>query len=123
MLKIELPRQLQEEFERVARSLYDQDGPRQALIEAIEAWLVQHRRPVLEAEVIVNNQTFEQLRAELEHDHWGQWVVIAHGKLQGIGGSLAEVAHLAPTAQHRIVMQIGESRPKEVELGWQMAFN
>lgn len=121
MLKIELPRRLQEEFERVAYSLYDQDGPRQALIEAIENWLARHQPLPLAAEVIANNQAFEQLRAELERDHWGQWIVVADGKLQGIGASLAEVDPLAPTARHRIVMQVGANRPQEVELGWQMA--
>jgi hypothetical protein len=49
--------------------------------------------------------------------------VIAHGQLQGVGNSLAEVNHLAPEAQDRIVMQVGEQRPKEVELGWQIAFD
>jgi hypothetical protein len=40
--------------------------------------------------------------------------VIAHGKLQGIGDSLKEVNQLAPD---RIVMQVGEHQPKEVDLG------
>jgi len=41
MLTTELPKHLQEEFERTAQLLHEQDGIRQALIEAIELWLTQ----------------------------------------------------------------------------------
>jgi len=69
-----------------------------------------------------NNQAFESLRAELEKNHLGKWIVIAHSKLQGVADTPEELNHLAPTAHHRIVMQMGQTRPKEVELGWQMTF-
>jgi hypothetical protein len=69
-----------------------------------------------------NNREYERLRPELERDHWGRWVVIAFGKLQGIGDSLEEVDQLAPTARCRIITQVGEDRPKEIELGWSLSF-
>jgi len=40
-----------------------------------------------------------------------------------VGDSLAEINQLAPNAQHRIVMQVGERRPKEISLGWQIWLN
>jgi hypothetical protein len=55
-------------------------------------------------------------------DYFGKWVVIAHGKLQGVADTPEALNHLAPTAQHRIVIQVGQTRPQEVELGWQMTF-
>ncbi len=120
MLTAELPQQLQEEFERTARLLHNRDSIRQALVEAIELWLNQQRQKLIQAEAKANNQAFENLRAELEQNYPGKWIVIAHSKLQGVADTPEDLNHLAPTAHHRIVMQIGQTRPKEVELGWQM---
>ena len=123
MATIEIPQRLQEEFERTARLLYENDSVRQALIEAIELWLAQHREtPLEEVAPIANDQAYKKLMAELERDHSGKWIVIAEGKLQGVGASLAEVEHLASDVEDRIIMQVGQNRPKEVELGWQMTF-
>jgi hypothetical protein len=122
MLTAELPQRLQEEFERTARLLHDHDSIRQALIEAIELWLTQQRQKLIQTEAMVNNQAFESLRTELEQNYPGKWIVIAHGKLQGVADSPEELNHIAPTAQHRVVVQVGQTRPKEVELGWQMTF-
>ncbi len=122
MLTAELPQQLQEEFERTARLLHDHDSIKQALTEAIELWLAQQRHRLIQAEAKANNQAFETLRAELEQNYSGKWIVIAHGKLQGTADTPEELNLLAPTAHHRIVMQVGDTRPQEVELGWQMTF-
>jgi len=122
MLLTELPQRLREEFERSARLLYAREGVVKALIEAVELWLAQRRDVLLEAEKNENDHAYEALKAELERDHFGKWAVIADGKLQGLGNSLEEVEQFASTAQDRIVIQIGEGRPREVELGWQMTF-
>lgn len=117
-----LPKQLQQEFEQVAESLYEKDGTTKALIEAIELWLTQNRRVVTQTEADVNNQAFSALEPELRQKYGGKWIVIAHGKLQGVAETPEALDHIAETAHHRIVVQIGQSRPKEVELGWQMTF-
>lgn len=122
MLTAELPQRLQEEFERTARLLHNQDSIRQALIEAIELWLAQQQQKLVQAEAAVNNQAFENLRTELEQNYPSKWIVIAHGKLQGIGNTPEELNHFAKTAHHRIVMQVGQTRPQKAELGWQMTF-
>lgn len=122
MLTAKLPQRLQEEFERTAHLLHDRDSIRQALIEAIELWLAQQRQKLMQAEAKVNNQAFEHLRMELEQNYPGKWIVIAHGKLQGVADTPEELNYLAPTAHHRITMQLGQTRPQEVELGWQMTF-
>jgi hypothetical protein len=123
MLTMELPKLLQQEFEQTAQQFYDYDGVKRAVIEAIELWLERQRQRQIEAETKANNQAFENLQAGLEKDYFGKWIVIAHGQLQGAGDSLAEVNHLASDAHDRIVMQVGKHQPKEVELGWQMAFD
>jgi hypothetical protein len=123
MLKTELPHGLQEEFERTARLLHNQDSIRQALIEAIELWLAQQRQKLIQAEAAINNQAFESLRTELEQKYSGKWIMIAHGKLQRVADTPEELNHLAPTARHRIVMQVGQTRPQRAELGWQMTFD
>jgi len=122
MLTTELPQQLQEEFERTAHLLHEQDGIRQALIEAIELWLSQQHQKLTQAEATVNNRAFENLRPELERTYPGKWIVIANGKFQGAANSVEELNHFAPTAKHRIVLQLGQTRPKQVELGWQATF-
>ncbi len=126
MLIAELPQPLQEEFERTAKLVYEEEGVKRAIVEAAELWLAQHRErrlALIETERLENDQAYEQLRPELERDHGGQWFVIAHGQLQDVGDSLEAVEHLAPEAHGRIVMQVGEDQPAEVEFGWQMTFN
>ena len=122
MLTAELPQTLQEEFERTAHLLHHDDSIRQALIEAIELWLAQQHQKLMAAEALANNQTFEMLRGELEQTYPGRWIVIAEGKFLGVANTPEELNHLAPRARHRIVTQIGQARPKKVELGWQMMF-
>jgi hypothetical protein len=122
MLTAELPPPLQAEFERTAQLLHNQDGVRQALIEAIELWLAHQHQKLIKAEAQVNNQAFEALRDELEQKYQGQWIVIAYGKFLGAAHTLEELNHVATTARHRIAMQMGQVRPKAVELGWQMMF-
>ena len=75
MFTAELPQRLQEEFERTARLLHDKDSIRQALIEAIELWLVQQRQKLIQKETKANNQAYEDLRAELEQNYFGKWIV------------------------------------------------
>lgn len=123
MLIADIPETLQHHFEHAAHLLYQTDGVKQALVEAIELWLAQHRNPVIEAEARANNQAYQNLKAELEQKYFGKWIVIAHGQLQGVGDSIVELNHLASDAHHRIVMQVGQQHSKKVELGWQIAFN
>ncbi len=123
MLTMELPKALQQEFEQTAQKFYVHDGVKRAIIEAIELWLAKQHQRQIDAEAKANNQAFKNIQAEIEKNYFGKWIVIAHGELQGVGESLAEVNHLVPEAQHRIVMQVGERRPKEVELGWQIEFD
>jgi len=122
MLKAELPQPLQEEFERTAQLLHDHDSVRQALIEAIELWLAQQHEKLREAEAEVNNQAFKTLRAELEQKYAGQWIVIANGQFLGATEAPEQLNHLAPTAKHRLITRMGETRPQKVELGWQTTF-
>jgi predicted phosphohydrolase len=122
MLLTELPQPLQEEFERTAHLLHEQDSLRNALIEAIELWLSQQHQKLTEAEAKINNRAFENLRSELEQAHAGKWIVIAGGKLQGAANSPEELNDIMPAARHRILLQVGKTRPKQVELGWQATF-
>lgn len=117
-----LPEQLQQEFEQAAQSLYDEDGATRALIEAVELWLSQNRKRLIQAEATVNNQAFEALEAELIQKYPGKWIAIADGKVQGIADLPEDLNTVAEAAHHRIIVQIGQPRPKEVELGWQMTF-
>ncbi|OQY56061.1 MAG: hypothetical protein DRR08_25130 [Candidatus Parabeggiatoa sp. nov. 2] len=123
MLMAELPEPLQQQFEQTAQKLYDHDATKRAMIDAVELWLAKQRKHQIDIEADANDKAYVKLKEELERNYWGKWVVIAYGQLQGAGDSLAEINHLAPDAQHRIVMQVGERRPKEVTLGWQIGFD
>jgi len=122
MLTVKLPPRLREEFERSARAVYDQDSVARALAEAAELWLAVHRDTTTETAQTANDRAYESLKADLEREHWGRWVAIAHGRLQGVGGSLEEADRFAPNARDRIIMQVGQDRPQEVDLGWEMMF-
>lgn len=122
MLIAELPPPLQEKFVQTAESLYGRNNTQRALVEAVELWLAQNYLQTIEIEEKANNEAFEKLQNELEQKYNGKWIVIAHGRLQGVGDSIQEINHLAMDTKHRIVMQMGRSYPKEVELGWQMSF-
>ncbi|MBI4670062.1 MAG: hypothetical protein HY741_00105 [Chloroflexi bacterium] len=117
MIHIELPERLQHEFEHRAQQVYGKDSVARAFVEALELWLAQHRENLIEPERAMNDQAYTLLAAELEQKHAGKWAVIAHGKLQGTGDSLEQVAPLAPTARDRLVFRIGATRSQEVELG------
>jgi len=123
MLIAELPESLQQQFEQTAQNLFDHDAVKLATIEAVESWLAKQRKRRVDLEAKANDHAFEKLQTQLEKDHFGQWIVIAHGELQGVGDSLAEINHLAPNAQDRIVMQVGEYRPKEIDLGCQIGLD
>lgn len=122
MLITELPKQLQQEFEQVADLVHGQNNIKKALIEAIQLWL-QYYKHLSKPEAKANDEFFNNARAELEKDYFGKWVVIAYGQLQGVGNTLDEVSKLAIDAKDRIVVKIGQNRPKQVEVGWQIAFN
>ena len=115
MLIADIPETLQHHFEHTAHRLYQTDGVKQALMEAIELWLAQHRNPVIEAEAWANNQAYQNLKAELEQKYLGKWIVIAHGQLQGVGDTIMKLKQLASNAHHRIVMQLGQPHSTEVE--------
>jgi Arc/MetJ-type ribon-helix-helix transcriptional regulator len=71
----------------------------------------------------INDRHYNEIRESLEQNYAGKWVVIANGELAGIASSLEETNQHAVNADDRIVYRIGEQRPQEVELGWQMAFD
>jgi len=118
---IQIPDHLQAEFEQRARERYGDAGPARALQEAIALWLeTVAERDGLKAERALNNQVYRRLKGDLEREHQGKYVVIAHGALQGVGDTLEQVAGLAPEARHRLVFRVGEAPPRRRERLWQM---
>lgn len=118
---VQIPEHLHAEFEQRAREQYGETGPARALQEAIALWLETVReRDGLKAERALNNLAYRRLKAKLEQEYQGKYVVIAHGALQGIGDTLEQVAHLAPGARHRLVFRVGDAPPKRRERLWRM---
>jgi uncharacterized protein (UPF0261 family) len=81
MLIAELPESLQQQFVQTAQKLFDHDAVKRATIEAVESWLTNQRKRQVDLEAKANDPVFEKRQAELERDHFGQWIVIAHGEL------------------------------------------
>jgi len=118
---IRMTPELEEEFVKTAKRLYGDLGPRRALEEAVALWLSQMQRPTsVDTERTLNNQAFLEMQGDLEARYWGKHVVIAHGKLQGVGDTFDEVKNLAPTARHRLVFRVGDVPAKERKLGWRI---
>ncbi len=112
---------LRERFVRTARWLYGNGGPGRALEEAIGLWLSRAQRPSLvDAERVLNNRAFLEMRKDLESKYQGKYVVIAHGRLQGVGDTFEEVKDLVPEARHRLIFRVGDILPKERNLGWRI---
>lgn len=122
MLATKLPPDLWREFEQQAQKLYDdQDSITKALEEAVELWLEKHRWQFQYEVKTSNDRFYNEIKERLEHDYPGKWIVIADGELAGVAESLQETNPFAAKAKDRIVYRVGEHRPREVELGWQMA--
>jgi len=118
-MAIEIPASLRERFEKQARELYGEEGEAAALAQAIELWLAEARADAIRLARALNNQVYEELRPDLEAQHWGEWVIIARGKLQGSSLNLDDVKTLALDAGHRLVVRIGdEPPPRTRNLGW-----
>lgn len=124
MLATKLPPDLWREFEQQAKKLYDdQDSVTRALAEAVELWLEKHRWQFQYEIKASNDRLYNEIKERLERDYPDKWIVIADGELAGVAESLQEANQYATRAKDRIVYRIGENRPREVELGWQMAFD
>ncbi len=125
MENLPIPQDLQAEFESVATLMYGEEDAPRALTEAVELWLANHRKQVIESEHEANRQTYLQIKSELAEKYPGKWFAIAHGKLQGVADTIEALNEVAMDAHHRIVMQVGEPafiQPvREIELGWQIS--
>lgn len=121
MAKVQIPDHLCDELEQQARQLYGEDGANKAVAQAIELWLTRVKEDSIKMARDINNRVYQELKADLEDKHWGEWVVIAQGKLQGVSPNFNDVKDLALGTGHRIVLQIGEKPPQKVRrLGWRI---
>jgi hypothetical protein len=120
MMAYDIPAPLRERFVKQARERYGDEGAAQALTEAVELWLAHEKESVVEAERQLNNQAFLEIQESLEREHPGQWAVIAHGALQGVGVTLDDVKDLAGEAHHRLIFRVGDRPTPERRLGWRI---
>ncbi|OGO42511.1 MAG: hypothetical protein A2Z04_01660 [Chloroflexi bacterium RBG_16_57_9] len=121
---IQIPDYLNAEFEQRARERYGEAGPARALQEAIALWLeAMAESDGVETERALNNLAYHRLKAELQREYQGKYVVIAHSALQGVGDTLEQVASLAPEARHRLLFRVGKAPHIRVERLWQMQRN
>jgi hypothetical protein len=116
-----IPEDVEARFRRRVEQLYGTGGIAQALEGAIELWLreTKDEDEIVARERKLNNDAFKRLRSDLEKQQ-GRYVVIAHGKLQGIGDSIESLQDLAPDAHHRLVFKAGEPIPRRRRLGWKV---
>jgi transcriptional regulator with AAA-type ATPase domain len=75
----------------------------------------------MEAERQKNQETYAQLKTELEQKYQGQFVVIARGLLIAVAPTLQEALQQAkailPEAEHRLVFKVGEDYPTKIRVG------
>jgi len=120
-ITIRIPEDVEVRFRRRVEQLYGAGGIAQALEGAIELWLreTKDEDQMVARERKLNNDAFRRLWPELEEQQ-GRYVVIAHGKLQGIGDSIESLQSLAADAHHRLVFKVGEPFPRKKRLGWRV---
>ncbi|MFQ5812353.1 MAG: hypothetical protein ACE5I2_04060 [Anaerolineae bacterium] len=116
-----IPEDVEVRFRRKAEQLYGTGETAKALEGAIELWLRETKddEEIVARERKLNNDAFRRLWPELEKQQ-GRYVVIAHGKLQGVGDSIESLQSVAPDAHHRLVFKVGEPLPKRRRLGWKV---
>lgn len=123
-MNVHVPQKLHDKFiQRASQRFGEEKGSEKALEEAIALWLQateEANTNDLKVERKLNNDTYQQLKGELQQKYPGKFVVIAWGELQGMGDSLEQVAPLAANAKHRLVFQVGEAPPKRTERLWRM---
>jgi len=59
-----------------------------------------------------NLRVYNQIKAELFAKHTGKYVVIAKGKLQGVGESFDDVKYVAMDANHRFIFKVEPTKEK-----------
>jgi len=114
-----IPKDLEARFKREVEQLYGAGGTAKALERAIELWLRETRDEMVARERKLNNEAFRRLQPELGK-YQGRYVLIAHGRLQGVGDSIESLRNLAPDAHHRLVFKAGELPPRKRRLGWRI---
>ena len=120
-ITIEIPEDVGVRFRHKAEQLYGTGETAKALEGAIELWLREMKddEEIVARERKLNNDAFRRLWPELEKQQ-GRYVVIAHGKLQGVGDSIESLQSVAPDAHHRLVFKVGEPLPRRRRLGWRV---
>ena len=106
-------------FRHEVEQLYGPDSMAEALERAMELWLQETQDEMVARERKLNNDALSRLQPELERQQ-GRYVVVAHGKLQGVGDSIESLQSLAPDAHHRLVFKVGELPPRRKKLGWRV---
>lgn len=85
--------------------------------EVVEPWEAE----AVQQEREQNNKAYQQVKATLEREKRGGFVIIALGSLQGYAGTLEEAYSIlgekAPTARHAIIDRVGEKF--EAEAVWE----
>ena len=114
-----IPEDVEERFRHIVEKLYGAGGTAEALERAIRLWLSETKYEMVAIERKLNNDALKRLQPELEKQQ-GKYVVIAHGKLQGIGDSIESLQNVAPDAHHRLVFKVGEPLPRKRRLGWKV---
>ena len=114
-----IPEDVEARFRRAVKQLYGAGGTAKALERAIRLWLSETKYEMVAIERKLNNDALKLLQPELEKQQ-GKYVVIAHGKLQGIGDSIESLQTVAPDAHHRLVFKVGEPLPRKRRLGWRV---
>jgi hypothetical protein len=114
-----IPEDVEARFRLKVEQLYGAEGMAKALEGAIELWLRETTEEAVARDRRLNNALFRQLQPELEKQR-GRYVVIAHGKLQGVGDSIESLQGLALDAHHRLVFKVGDPLPRKRRLGWRV---
>jgi len=123
-----LPEDLVQRVRERAQQLFSAEPVTAILESAVERWLVETQPvseapttdPTIEQERRRNNAVFERLAPELERQFPGQYVVVANGKLCGVGDSLEDLRQVAEDAPHRLVYRIGRIPSPTRALGWRV---
>jgi len=109
-IKEELYREVKAQSARLGKTVSE------VVTSALEDWL-RRKAPEEDREFLQNNLAYEALEEELSAKYLGRYVAFEKGRLVGAADTLDALTPFMGDVDHRIVLKVGEDRPRRKYLG------
>ena len=109
-VKEELYREVKAQAARLGKTVSE------VVTSALEDWL-RRKAPEEDKEFLQNNLAYEAIEEELSAKYLGKYVAFEKGRIVGVADTLDAFSPLMSDVDHRMVVRVGEDRPRRRYLG------